>query len=68
MFCVCCGIIIFAVYVSLCEAKIREYCGEAQRKAVDEAQSIVIKPQKRGLIQIHVKRRLRQISKKRGLW
>jgi len=68
MFCACCGIIIFAVYISLCEGKIRECCGEAQRKAVFEAQKIIIKPQKRGLRQIPVKRGLCQISKKRGLW
>jgi len=66
MFCACCGIIIFAVYMSLCEGKIGEYCGEAQRKAVFEAQKIVIKPQKRGLRQILVKRQLCQMSKKRG--
>jgi hypothetical protein len=66
MFCACCGIIIFAVYVSLCEAKRREYCGEVQRRAVGEAQRIVIKPKKSGLSQSSVKRGLWQISKERA--
>jgi hypothetical protein len=51
MFCACCGIIIFAVYVSLCEARWREYCGESQRRTVGEAQRIVMKPKKKGLRQ-----------------
>jgi hypothetical protein len=61
VFCGCCRIIIFAVYISLCEGKFREYYGEAQRKAAFEAQKIVIKPEKRGLRQIPLKRGLCQI-------
>jgi hypothetical protein len=66
MFCACCGIIIFAVYVPLCEAKRREYCCEAQRMAVGEAQRNVMKPKKRGQKQSPVKRVLCQISKERA--
>jgi hypothetical protein len=42
MFCACCGIIIFAVDISLCEA---------QRRTVGEAQRFLMKPKKRGLRQ-----------------
>jgi hypothetical protein len=53
MFYACCGIIIFAVYITLCETK---------RRAVGEAQRIVMKPKKRGLRQTTVKRGLCHIS------